>query len=255
VILPLVVQIILLAVVQGVSEFFPVSSSGHLLLFQKFLGFNAMPLVYDIFFHLGTLLAVVIVFFKDLRELALRFYARENFRLLLLLACASLPTAVIGLLFQDFFESLFFSTSYLGLSFLFTALVLLASKHLRLKKKLPDFPAAFLVGVAQGIAIVPGVSRSGMTIAVALVLGMGFGFSFRFSFFLSIPAILGATLLEAGKIPWSGGHWATLTLAVAVSALVGSLALALLKKTVLKDHFHRFAYYLLPLGVAMLLFL
>ena len=253
--MPLVLKIILLAIVQGFTEFFPVSSSGHLLLLQKILGFTTMPLVYDIFFHIGTLLAVVAFFFKDLRELALRFYEKENFRLLLLLAAATLPTAVIGFLFKDFFESLFTRTSYLGMAFLFTAAVLLASKYLRLKKKLPDFAAAFLIGVAQGIAIVPGVSRSGMTIAVALALGMGFAFSFRFSFFLSIPAILGAVVLEADKIPWGGSHWPQLALAVLVAALAGFFALVLLQKLVVRDHFHRFAYYLFILGVLVLLFL
>lgn len=253
--MPLALKIILLAVVQGISEFFPVSSSGHLLLLQKLLGFTTMPLVYDIFFHIGTLLAVVAFFFKDLRELALRFYKKENFRLLLLLAAATLPTAIIGFLFKDLFESLFTRTSHLGMAFLFTAAVLLASKYLRLKKKLPDFAAALLIGVAQGIAIVPGVSRSGMTIAVALALGMGFAFSFRFSFFLSIPAILGAVVLEADKIPWEGGHWPQLALAVLAAALAGFFALVLLQKLVVRDHFHRFAYYVFILGVLVLLFL
>ena len=253
--MPLALKIILLAVIQGLTEFFPVSSSGHLLLFQKILGFTTLPLVYDIFFHIGTLLAVVAFFFKDLRELALRFYEKENFRLLLLLAAATLPTAIIGFAFKDFFEALFEKTSYLGFSFLFTAALLLASKYLRLKKKLPDLAAAILIGMAQGIAIVPGISRSGMTIAVALALGMGFAFSFRFSFFLSIPAVLGAIILEADKIPWGGNHWPQLTLAVLVAALAGFFALVLLKKLVVRDHFHRFAYYLFILGMLVLVFL
>jgi undecaprenyl-diphosphatase len=253
--MPLALKIILLALVQGFTEFFPVSSSGHLVVFQKILDFTTLPLVYDIFLHLGTLLAVAAFFFKDLKPLVLRFYEKKNFRLLLLLATASLPTAVIGFAFKDFFEALFERTSYLGFCFLFTAAVLLASKYLRLKKKLPDFPAAFLIGVAQGIAIVPGVSRSGMTIAVALILGLGFEFSFRFSFLLSIPAVLGAVLLEAGKIPWAGGHWPQLLLAVLVSSLAGFLALGLLKRIVARDQFQRFAPYLLVFGVFVLLFL
>jgi undecaprenyl-diphosphatase len=232
--LPFALKVILLAIVQG---------------------FTDLPLVYDIFFHLGTLLAVVVYFFKDLKPLALRFYEKDNLRLLLLIATASLPTALIGLLFKDFFEALFTRTSYLGLAFLFTAAVLLISRFLRLKKKFPDFPAVFLIGVAQGIAIIPGVSRSGMTIAVALVLGLGFEFSFRFSFLISIPAVLGALLLEAGEIPWGGGHWPQLALAVLVAALAGFLALGLLKKIVVGDRFHRFAPYLFIVGVLVFLFL
>lgn len=253
--MPLALKIVLLALIQGFTEFFPVSSSGHLLIFQKLLDFTTLPLVYDIFFHLGTLLAVILYFFKDLKPLALRFYEKENFRLLLLIAAASLPTAIIGFLFQDLFESLFTRTSYLGFAFIFTAAVLLASRFLRLTKKLPDFPAAFLIGIAQGIAIIPGISRSGMTIAVALIFGMGFEFSFRFSFLLSIPAVLGAVLLEAKEIPWGGGHWPQLLLGVTIATLAGLLALGLLKKVMLRDKFHYFGAYLLVLGVLVLFFL
>ncbi len=253
--MPFALKVILLAIIQGFTEFFPVSSSGHLLVFQKILGFTTLPLVYDIFFHLGTLLAVVAFFFKDLKDLALRFYEKENFHLLLLLFTASLPTALIGFLFKDFLESLFTRTNYLGFAFFFTAAVLLASKYLRLKKKLPAVVSAFLIGVAQGIAITPGVSRSGMTIAIALALGLGFGFSFRFSFLLSIPAVLGAVLLETDKVPWGGSHLPRLLLAVLVSALVGFLVLGLLKRIVASDHFHRFSAYLFLLGILVLLFL
>jgi undecaprenyl-diphosphatase len=252
--LPLALKIVLLALVQGLSEFFPVSSSGHLLIFQKLLNFTTLPLVFDIFFHLGTLLAVVAYFFKDLKPLALRFYERENFRLLLLLLTASLPTAIIGFLLKDFFESLFARPAYLGFCFLFTAAVLLASRF-RLRGKFPAFPAAFIIGVAQGLAIVPGVSRSGMTIAAALILGLGFEFSFRFSFLLSIPAVLGAVLLEWDKIPWQGGYWPQLALAVLVSGLAGFLALGFLKRIMIRDKLHCFGIYLLVLGPLVLIFL
>jgi undecaprenyl-diphosphatase len=251
---PLALQIVLLAAVQGLTEFFPVSSSGHLLVLQKLLGFTSMPLVYDIFLHLGTLLAVLVYFQKDLRPLVLRFYERKNFRLLLLVAVASLPTALIGFLFKDFFESLFSRTSYLGFCFLFTAGAVLASRFLRLRR-VPDFVAAFLIGVAQGLAIAPGVSRSGMTIAAGLVLGLGFDFSFRFSFLLAIPAILGAVLLEAGNIPWGGSQWPGLLLAVLVAALFGLLALALLRRIMAREKFHLFAAYLLVVGTLTLLVL
>ncbi|MCX6556414.1 MAG: undecaprenyl-diphosphate phosphatase [Candidatus Aminicenantes bacterium] len=248
------IKIVLLALVQGVTEFFPVSSSGHLLVFQKLLDFTTLPLVYDIFFHLGTLLAVIAYFAKDLKPLALRFYEKDNFRMLLLLATASLPTALIGFLGKDFFEGLFKNTAYLGFSFLFTAGVLLASRFLRLKN-IALFPAAFIIGVCQGIAIIPGVSRSGMTIAAALILGLGFEFSFRFSFLLSIPAILGATLLELDKIPRQGNQWPLLILAVLAAVFFGYLALGVLKKILMREKFANFSVYLLALGILVLIFL
>lgn len=252
--MPFTLKIILLALVQGFTEFFPVSSSGHLLVFQKILNFTTLPMVYDIFLHLGTLLAVLIYFFKDLKPLALRFYEKENSRMLLLLATATLPTAVIGFIFKDFFEKLFEKTAYLGFCFIFTAIVLFSTKYLRVKK-IGVFPAAFIIGVCQGIAIMPGVSRSGMTIAAALILGLGFEFSFRFSFLLSIPAILGAVLLEWDKIPWQGGFWPQLLLAVLAAALFGFLALGLLKKIMVREKFHYFGIYLLAVGILTLLFL
>jgi undecaprenyl-diphosphatase len=252
--MPLALKIVILALVQGITEFFPVSSSGHLIIFQKLLNFTTLPLVYDIFFHLGTLLAILAYFYRDLKPLVLRFYEKENSRLLLLLITASLPTALIGLLFKDFLEGLFERPAYLGFCFIFTAVVVLASRFWRLKG-IPAFPAAFIIGVAQGLAIAPGISRSGLTIATALILGLGFEFSFRFSFLLSLPAIAGAALLEAGRIPWQGGHWPQLALAAAVAALAGFSALGLLKRVVLRDRFHRFAFYLLALGVLTFFFL
>ena len=252
--LAIIAKIVLLALVQGVTEFFPVSSSGHLLVFQKILGFTTLPLVYGIFFHLGTLLAIVIYFFKDLKPLTLRFYEKDNFRMLLLLATASLPTAVIGFIFQDFLEGLFEKTAYLGFCFLFTATVLFAAKYLRLKK-ISVFPAALIIGICQGVAIVPGISRSGMTIAAALILGLGFEFSFRFSFLLSIPAVLGAVLIEFNKIPWQGGHWLNLLLAVLASAFFGYLALGLLKKILIREKFPNFGIYLLAAGILVFIFL
>jgi undecaprenyl-diphosphatase len=251
---PFIIKLILLALVQGITEFFPVSSSGHLLVFQKLLNFTTLPLVYDIFFHLGTLLAVMIYFFRDLKPLALRFYEKENFRMLLLLMTATLPTAIIGFIFRDFFEKLFEKPTYLGFCFLFTAIVLFTTKYLRLKKT-AMFPAAFIIGVAQGIAILPGVSRSGMTIAVALILGMGFEFSFRFSFLLAIPAILGATILESNKIPWHGDSWPYLLLAVLASAAIGLLTLTQLNKILNHNRFHVFGIYLLAVAIAAFIFL
>jgi undecaprenyl-diphosphatase len=252
--MPFTLKIILLALVQGLTEFFPVSSSGHLLVFQKILGFTTLPLVYDIFFHLGTLLAVLVYFFEDLKPLALRFYEKENFRLLLLLATATLPTAVIGFIFKDSFEKLFEKPAYLGFCFAFTAIVLLSTKYVR-AKKIAMYPAAFIIGVCQGIAILPGVSRSGMTIAAALLLGLGFEFSFRFSFLLAIPAILGATILELHKIPWHGDSWPYLLLAILASAVIGFLTLSQLKKILNRDRFHVFGFYLLILAILTFIFL
>ena len=255
--MPLALKIILLAIIQGFTEFFPVSSSGHLILFQKILGFSTMPLVFDIFFHIGTLLAVVVFFFRDLRELALRFYEKNNFHLLALLIAASLPTAVIGFLFKDFFESLFSDTSKLGFAFLFTAAALLASKYLRLRIRLPELASAMIIGVAQGIAIIPGVSRSGLTIAMALILGLGFGFSFRFSFLLSIPAILGAAAVKTKPLiamvnSGTGVGIAELALGAVAAALSGYLAVRFMLWIIKEKSLRGFAWYVWALGILII---
>ncbi len=161
----------------------------------------------------------------------------------------------MGLLFRERIESLFSRPSFLGWAFWFTAAVLLASRFVRRRRRLPDLAAALLIGAAQAVAILPGVSRSGMTIATALILGLSFDFSFRFSFLLSIPAVLGAVLLEAGDVPWRSGHVPMLALGTAVAAATGLLALAWLRRLALRDHFHRFAWYLVPLGAAAFLLL
>lgn len=246
-------KIFLLAFVQGVTEFFPVSSSGHLVVFQHILNFESIPLLYDIFFHLGTMLAVVIFFFKDLKNLTLRFYQKENARFLVLLGVASIPTAVIGLLFKSPLEALFEKPVSVGYALLGTGAILILARYLRLRR-INIYATAFIIGVFQGIAIIPGFSRSGLTISIALILAMGYEFSFKFSFILSIPAIVGATILEIGNIPLTG-HLGYLITGLLLSALFGLLALFFLKKIIIKRKFHYFAWYCLPVGLMVIIFI
>ncbi len=246
-------KIFLLALIQGATEFFPVSSSGHLVVFQKLLKFDSLPLVYDIVLHLGTTLSVCLYFFPDIRKLAGRFYERENLREIGLLLAASVPTALIGFLGRDLFEKLFQKPAVVGWGWLVTALVLLISRFVRIPFK-SALAVALIIGAFQGLAIAPGISRSGMTIAVALMLGMGGAAAFRFSFLLSIPAVLGATLVEARHIPLQGAEWPYLAIALVLAALFGLIALFLLKKVILRDKFHCFAYYCLAAGILAILF-
>ena len=246
-------KIFLLALIQGTTEFFPVSSSGHLVIFQKLLKFDSMPLVYDIVLHLGTMIAVCLYFLPDIRKLAGRFYERENLREIGLLVAASVPTALIGFLGKALFEKLFQRPAVVGYAWLVTALMLLLSRYVRIRFKSAVF-VAVIIGVFQGLAIAPGISRSGMTIAVALMLGMGGAAAFRFSFLLSIPAVLGATLVEARHIPLQGAELPYLAVALVLAAFFGLIALFLLKKVILRNKFHCFAYYCLAAGILAILF-
>lgn len=250
----LILKILLLSFIQGISEFFPISSSGHLVIFQGIINFDKIPLIYDIFFHIGTLLSVVIFFFKDIRELVLHFYKEENFKFISLIIIASIPTAMIGFLFRKPLEGMFDKPEMVGYFLLLTALVLILSKYFRITK-MNLYLTAFLIGTIQGIAIIPGLSRSGLTISAGLILSMGFLFSFKFSFLLSIPAITGALILEISKIPFETTQIFYLLSGTLFSAIFGFAALVLLKKVILKDKFHYFAFYCFFAGIFALIFI
>jgi undecaprenyl-diphosphatase len=203
-----------LAVVQGLTEFIPVSSSGHLVLTQIFFGIeSATAFVYDIILHLGTALAALIFYRREVlavlrgllppyRQAPAELVAAR--RLLLLIAAATVPTGVIGLTFKHPLEQLFSSPAAVLVGLAITGTILVASSLIPASTRpLAAFPwwRALLIGTAQGIAIAPGVSRSGSTIVAALATGMRREDAVRFSFLIFLPAILGATLLELRHPP------------------------------------------------------
>jgi undecaprenyl-diphosphatase len=209
---------LLLGLLQGLTEFLPVSSSGHLAIAQHFLpGFTQPGLLFDVLLHVGTMLAVVLYFRRELLALATAPFrtgetARVERRVLLLLIAASLPTAVIGLAFKDFFEGLFTNLPVIALMLLVTGtLLFLAQRLQRGDRREADLTIgdALLVGTVQGLAIIPGISRSGSTIAALLLRGVNGETAARFSFLLALPAVFGAALLQlrhlqglpAGELP------------------------------------------------------
>ena len=243
----------LLGLVQGLTEFLPVSSSGHLVLFQQFLEAPQEDLLFDLILHLGTLVPVVLVFRRDLVDMATAPFRergplpqRPATRLLGLLILASIPTAIIGLVFQDQFEALFSTPSTLVLTFAMTGALLFGTRALAAGQiGVPQMtPAmALAIGTVQGLAIAPGISRSGSTIAVALFLGLNRDLAGRFSFLLSIPAILGAFLLKANEVELGSLDIPPLMVGGLVAATAGYLALKLLLRTVRTGDFSRFCWY------------
>ena len=213
------ITILILAVVPGLCEFLPVSSSGHLVLAQILLGFQEPDIVLDLTLHLGTLLAVVWFYrhsvYSLVRELKLLPGAalspirmrtllkiRPDFRLGMMIVAASVPTAAMGLLFQHQLESMFASARAVGFALLATAGVLTATARLKpgtVDELSMTFRAALVIGLAQGLAMAPGLSRSGLTIGAALMLGFRRELAARFSFLLSIPAIVGGLALSLGQ--------------------------------------------------------
>lgn len=263
-------EAILLGALQGATEFLPVSSSGHLALAQHFLGVEEGQVAFDVVLHVATLLAVMVVYREVLGRLcgaAVResFSGRlfrsprtvwresEEIRLIGLLALGSLPTAAIGLLFQDRLEAAFGSPVLVATMLVVTGAVLLlprlrrkpAENHLRLWH-------APLIGVAQGLAITPGISRSGSTISLGLLLGVRAEEAARYSFLLSIPAILGALLLKSGDLVEAALPAGVLVGGFVAAFAVGLTALLALLALLRRGRFGIFSVYCFGLGLAAL---
>jgi len=202
-------EAIILGIVQGLTEFLPVSSSGHLVLLQKIFKIENQSLFFDTMLHAGTLISVFIVLWKDIWNLI----KNPVQKLMLFLIIATIPAVIAALLFDDSIEEIFKSARFLGWCFLFTTALLVAAEMLSRRalnkseqKKAEDMTwlDALCIGLMQAIAIPPGVSRSGATISGALFRGLDRDFAARFSFLMSIPAILGAVVLQTKDLITSG---------------------------------------------------
>ncbi|MDR1736693.1 MAG: undecaprenyl-diphosphate phosphatase [Oscillospiraceae bacterium] len=256
---------LLLGLLQGLAEFLPVSSSGHLALFEIILGLGETPLLFDVCLHIGTLAAVFIVFRKDVRDLlnalARMFKPSErraaaadpNTRLAVLLIVATLPL-LIAIPFKGAVESIKGIPALVGAALIVTALILKLTDYIRKGKKnerTATVTDAVVVGVMQALAITPGLSRSGLTISGGIFRGFDRQFAFRFSFLLSIPAVLGATLIELIEALVQGFDPALILpmiFGMAVAFVSGFFALKLLRKLLLSEKFSHFAWYCLAAG-------
>jgi len=247
-------QAIFLGVVQGLTEWLPVSSSGHLVIIQNSLGIKA-PLIFDIFLHFGTLLAVFAMFWQDIFKIMLslvRFnFSDEHGKLAKYIFIGSIPIAVVGYLFHDFFVSLFNSSISVGFALFTTGVVIYFSKFHK-ESRMLDSKESLLVGIAQAISIVPGISRSGFTITAGLLRGVERREIFRFSFLLSMPAIIGANVFEFTKVTWAELEIGSMLVGTLVAAIVGYLSLKLLMRLVLNRKFHFFSFYCVALGLLIL---
>ena len=255
-----VIEAALLGLLQGLGEFLPISSSGHLLLGRMLLGLtiddSPAYKMLDILLHVGTLIPVLIVFWKDWWNILKNPFKSKT---LLLLFIASMPTLIVKVVFDDFITGC--DTGwFLGVSFLMTAVFLLFAEYtsakLQSKTDKPGFLHAVVMGCMQGIALLPGVSRSGSTLAGGLLSGLDRKSAAKFSFMMSAPAIAGALLLE-GKDAIENGWISDLAVVptivgVIVSALVGYLAIRFMLKLITKVSLNWFALYVAILGVIFL---
>ncbi len=257
-----ILQSILLGALQGIAEFLPVSSSGHLVVFRNFMSLGDVPVLFDIILHTATLAVVIIVFRKVIGEILVSLFRlitgkkrpedTVNLRLVLVVLGASVFTAALGF----FIEGLGFADKpkIVSVLFLFTALILILTRLIKTEGHGYDKigpKTAVITGIAQGIAVFPGISRSGMTIAASLFSGISREKAAEYSFILSIPAIGGALLLELkdfGEL--TGDVSAGAIIAGWLSAfIVGYLSVLFLLSVIKKDKLHYFSFYLIPFAV------
>ena len=243
----------ILGMVQGLTEFLPVSSSGHLVIMQQFLGIQEPPLTFDIMVHLGTVVAVIAAFWSDIVDII----RRPTQRLVLMILIGAIPTGLIGVLFKPIFESFFSSLLVVGIGLLITGLLLWFAEYFAFGyKSIREMTIvdALIIGTIQGVAITPGISRSGSTIAGGLLTGLDRELAARYSFLLSIPVILGATLLEARDL-WQNQlsiDYAPLIVGSAIAVVTGFFAVKVVIKIVKQGRLSIFSYYCWVVGLLLI---
>ncbi|MDR2570919.1 MAG: undecaprenyl-diphosphate phosphatase [Oscillospiraceae bacterium] len=267
-----VIVSLFLGLVQGIAEFLPISSSGHLSILQNLFNMNYSEenhLLFDVLLHLGTLVSICAVYIKEIREMIsdgieyLRFKSDSNAdepvvlkppgRALLFVIIGTLPLGLV--LFLPGVSRLFFNTFFIGFALIMTGCILfVASNHIKEGNKTDKtmtMTDALIIGLAQFVAVLPGLSRSGTTIAVGLARGLTGAFAVRFSLLLSIPAVIGATLVALYRSFSGGADFTLLPTYIAgfvVAAGVGYFAIQLLRRLMTKGRFGSFAYYCWGIG-------
>lgn len=264
------IQAAILGLVQGLAEFLPISSSGHLALLQNIFGIEEGVLFFTVMLHLGTLISLFIIYWKDIWALILEFFAtiKDLFtrkglnyednptrRLMIMIIVTTIITGVIGIFFEDFFESLYSSCIAIGIGLIFTGIIMLLSEKLgqgtRTVKNL-NFRNAIFIGLMQGIAICPGVSRSGSTLVGGLSCNFKRQFAVKYAFLISIPTILGSFLLELKGALESGIDTSIIgptALGVIIACISGLFAIKAMIKLVVNRKLKYFSYYVWVVGI------
>ena len=245
-----ILEVVILGIIQGVTEFLPVSSSGHLVIAQHLLGINSPGNTLEILFHFGTLLSVIFVFFNEIKSILMSLHKRNTQILVFYLIIATIPVVFVGIGLRNHLLAIFDSVSSVGYALLVTGFVLMLSSKFKPSHKEHSFFSSLAIGLVQALAIIPGISRSGATISISIFLGISPKESAKFSFLLSIPVILGASLLGIFELE-GASMISSLTIFVAIftSFIIGVLALKLLLKMLEVGKFHFFGVYCLGAGI------
>jgi len=257
------IDVLILGVVQGITEWLPVSSSGHLAIIQNCLGLSREEhslIFLDVMLHVGTLIVVLLAFREDIAKIvkaAVRLdFKTEEGKLALFILVGSVPTALIVLVLQSVFESFFENLLAIGIALLITGFFLSVSERRKNNKEL-DYLDSLLIGIAQGIAFIPGISRSGVTITTGLLRKVKKEAAFRYSFLLSVPAVTGtaiiSTITDFRSLP-TQDYMPIILLGVITSMILGYVSFKLLQRIIMKGRFHTFAYYCWIVGAIIIFY-
>ena len=271
-----ILEAVILGLLQGLAEFLPISSSGHLAIMQHFFGIEGdSVLLFAVLLHLGTLVSVFIVYWKDISELVIELFktikdlctgkglcleGNPTRRLGCLIVVATIPTGIIGLALKDLFESLYSSMLAIGCGLIFTGAILIIAERIGKGDKAVEemkFRSAIFVGIMQSIAIMPGVSRSGSTLFGGLLTGQERVFAVKFAFLISIPAILGSFVLEVPSAISAGvtiEQMIPILVGMVVAAVSGYAAIKFMIKIVTKQKLIYFSLYTFVVGLCLLIY-
>lgn len=252
-----ILQALFLGMVQGLTEFIPVSSSGHLVIFQHIMGIKESALTFDVMVHMGTLVAVFAAFWEDILAILKKPFSKLTY--LIVVGC--IPAALMGYFLQPLFEKAFTSLLVVGLGLLITGTILMVSERiaersLNMKEiRETGYGDVLFIGLLQGIAIVPGISRSGSTIAGGLLAGLERTWAARYSFLVSIPVILGAGLVKLKDVSANPGNgsMAPYLVGFVTAALFGYVAIKIVMRLVRDGRLSIFSYYCWGVGTAVII--
>ena len=254
-------ETIILGLIQGLTEWLPISSTGHLRITERYLfPSTPIPILFDVTLHIGTLIITLLFFRKDVKKILLALsrldFKTDEGRLIPLIVIGTIPPVLIGLAFSDLIESTFQTAVPIAVALILCGILLFSSRFAEEKNDRVTYSVALLIGIAQGIAIIPGISRSGATIATALLVGVKKEKAFRFSFLLSIPAIIGALGLTVYKeheaLLNMGFSIVELLLGVLAAMVVSYFALKWLRRIIISKKFYLFAFYCWLFGTILL---
>ncbi len=273
-----IIKKIIIGIVQGITEFLPVSSSGHIRIFKEIFALSEDGLVFDVLLHMGTLIAVCVFYHKDVVQLMKELFAfiRDIFsfgkrnpfcienpqrRLFIMIMITTIPTALAGIFLDDIVENVFSSLIFVGISLMITAFLLIAADKITCQYNKDETEImkkdAFMVGLCQACAIVPGISRSGATVFAGKASGFNMEVAVKYSFLCSLPAIIGAIVFkfkDIAKLSLDINQIAGYVAAFVASAVTGYLSLGLIDVVAKKNKLSVFAYYCIAVGIGCILY-